>query len=151
VDATLQAFATGSELQGLECEIGRFRVVVPTPFVGAVVEMDLSAPPPLASKWIGGLGYYEGKAVVCLTLARASRYPARRLSKGILLSLTQALSVVLEVDAVRSFRLVKVLPRKQVTQAQPSTPDWVTPATESAGQTVALIDVPRMVRDLVGT
>lgn len=138
-------------IQGLECHVGRHRVLVPAEFVGSVVELEVSQPPPLAKRWLSGIGLHDGASVACVTFGAVdeAKVASRRSVTGVLLAVDSPLKLLLEVSRVRSFQRVR---RTETRAAQPSnTPAWVAPATDESGQVCSLIDVTAMVKDLVGT
>ena len=131
---------------GLECVIGKAHAVVSAVRVRSVVELELSAPPPLGRKWVGGLGVHQGQVVVCISLVRtASRAP--RLGKGLLCVVPESdVAWMLEVSSVMS--LVKI--QKVSRPVTADTPAWLTAAQTQEGRLVGYVDVELMVRELAG-
>ncbi len=134
-------------VDALECVIGKAHAVLLASYVRSVLELELSAPPPLGRKWVGGLGAHQGRVVVCINLAKTG--PATpRVGKGILCALPESdIGWMIEVSKVMSLLKVRRVPRPMT----PGTPPWVTAAQTVEGRLVAFVDVERMVRELAAT
>lgn len=139
--------STAPWVDALECVIGKAHAVLPASRVRSVLELELSAPPPLARKWLGGLGAYEGRVVVCVSLMRAA--PAvRRTGKGLLCVVPESdVGWLVEASKVLSFLKVRRVSRALTVE----TPPWVIAAQTTDGRLVAYVDVELMVRELAGT
>jgi chemotaxis signal transduction protein len=136
----------GPWFDALECVIGKAHVVVSAARVRSVVELELSAPPPLGRKWVGGLGTHEGRVVVCVSLVRVGALTSR-MGKGLLCSVPESeVGWMLEVSSVRSFLKVRKVARP-VTAA---TPVWFCAAQTEEKRLVGYVDVELMVRELAG-
>jgi len=86
---------------GLECRAGERRIVVPLGDVQRIVELDIDAPPPLASTWISGLGLLDRRVAVVVDVAAAPRRAEPRRVVGLELCDTGAgPSIVLEISRV---------------------------------------------------
>ena len=135
--------------RGLECIIGRWRFGVPVEAVQQVVDLEVGLPPPLARRWVGGVGMYEGKALISIALF-PSPGSARRQAKGVWLAVGGApTAYVLEVARVEAFVDVDVQQRR-VTIGKSPLPAFVTAAVTSTSRSIGWIHVTSMLRELAG-
>jgi hypothetical protein len=134
--------------------VGKARVLIPAEFVEGVVEVKLSPSPPLARKWVGGLGVHSGRALLCVSLlpgAPATSPSPQRTVKGVLFKVVESELVwALEVNAVRAFQSVRKLERRPAPLGS-TVPSWIGVAADSAGQTLGWVDVTSMVKELAGS
>jgi hypothetical protein len=139
------------EERGLECLVGKARLVVPANLVEGMIELELSPAPPLARKWVGGLGFHGGRSLVSVSLV--GKEPAResaRLVKGVLFAVQDSeIGWLLEVTSVRSFVTVRRVSRRS--PPSPGVPTWIGAASDSAGHMVGWVDVMSMVKELAGS
>ena len=145
--------STVDSIEGLECVVGKSRLLVPAEFVEGVVEVEVSAPPPLARRWVGGFGYHGERPVLCVSLvtSKDSVQQSRRLVKGVLLSMDNTnVSWLLEVNAVKAFARVRRLQRRTTPSHESQLPAWVGVAADASGQTLRWLDVSSMVKQLAG-
>jgi hypothetical protein len=136
--------------RGIECLVGKAQLLIPAELVAGVAEFDVSPPPPLARKWVGGLAEHEGRAVVCVCLVPGSILGGPRRVKGVLIKVEDSeVGWVLEVNAVRGFVKARRLPRRTAPPA--GVPSWIGAAADASGHTFGWVDVTSMVRELVGS
>lgn len=151
----MQELATSEVwINGLECHVGRASLIVPADRVENIIEVRLSPSPPLARKWVGGLGIHMGKCVVSISLMPANAdersLPSRQTS-GVLCRVAESeVGWMLEVAKVKSFIRVKPVKRAPQ-QANQQLPAWIGAAQTQDGRSVGLLDVELMVRELAGT
>jgi hypothetical protein len=141
--------STEGARRGLECVIGRWRFGVPVEAVQQVVDLEVGQPPPLARRWVGGVGIYEGHPLISIALF-PSPGPARRQAKGVWLAAGGGpTEYLLEVARVEAFVDVEVQPRRGTIGKSPL-PAYVTAAVTSTSRSIAWIHVPSMLRSLAG-
>jgi hypothetical protein len=126
--------------RGLECVIGERRIVVPLRFVDQLLEYP-RASLPLAREGVLGLGVYQGKLLVSLSLASA-RSPAAVTKAVLLRALAPAVTFALEVDRTLSF--VDLLAGAAPDHAPPREP-WLSHMTGADGRRVLRLDVESLV------
>lgn len=138
---------TAPWVDALECVIGKAHAVLPASRVRGVLELELSAPPPLGRRWLGGLGSHEGRVVVCISLMRAAP-TVPRMGKGLLCVVPESdVGWLVEASRILSFLRVRRVSRAVAVE----TPPWVIAAQTPDGRLVAYVDVELMVRELAGT
>lgn len=134
--------------RGLECVVGKARLVLPAGLIEGVVELEIGVPPPLARRWVAGLGRHEDKAVLCVTLIPQPQ-PKARTVKAVLFRVEDSeIGWLFEVSSVRSFVMARRVER--TTPPPPGVPSWVGGA-EVAGQVLGWVDVTAMVKELAGS
>ncbi len=134
--------------KGLECVVGKAHLLVPVEFVSGVIELDMSPPPPLSRKWVGGLGFHEGRASLCVSLIPVEAKTASRRVKGIMLGIEGSeVNWILEVSTIGAFLNVQPIERK----APSHVPSWIGAVSDDKGQTFGFVDVLAMVKELAGT
>ncbi len=139
-------------IDGLECFVGKARVAVPRDVVDQVIEYEVSASPPLARRWVGGLAVHEGKILLSVALVQQAAATGARTVKGVLLQVADAeVGWVLEVAGVGSFVQVSLQPRQAQTPTGAKLPPWIHPAKTADARPIGWVDVPAMIRDLAGT
>jgi hypothetical protein len=140
----------GPTVTGIRCRVGKAEVGLPLDGVGQIIEYPVY-PLPLARRFIGGLGVYDGRPLLSIALARL---PDRgrgqqRPAKGILLDAHPGDEVdwALEVDELGVFVRATL-----VTQAAPNPelPPWISQARDGEGKLLGWIDVAAMLADLAG-
>jgi hypothetical protein len=115
----------------LECVIGGTRIQIPVGRLDRVAEYSLSAPPPLAEAWIGGLGLIGNSVCVSLALAGEPRGPVAA-CKGVLFGGRQG-RFAIQVDEVGDIGLVR--PDARLDHPAPNWPcpsGWLAPARRGA-------------------
>jgi chemotaxis signal transduction protein len=138
---------------GLECLIGKARVAMPMEMVKQVIEYQLAPPPPLAQKWVGGLGLFENQALVSIALVpRRGELPPRHTAKGVLLKSVGRgrLGWVLEVSSVLSFVRARILPRREE-DSPAKLPAWILRAATEDDRLTGWIDVVAMLHSLAAS
>lgn len=134
--------------------MGKARVAVPRDVVDTIMELELAPPPPLARRWVGGLGQYQDKAVVCVSLVpvgATGKQEMKRTVRGIMCKVQDSeVRWMLEIAAVISFVRLKLLPARAPAPNQ-GLPSWIVAAATSDRKTMGYVDVEAMVRELVGT
>jgi len=135
---------------GLECVSGRARLAVPVADILEVVEYQVGGPPPLASRFVGGLGILNGKVVASISIDSLSkRAGPGMITQGILLqgASPDAPAWAIEVSEVRSFVHVTPDPVPAGAAAK-SKPDFISFRRTLDGRTVGWVDVPRLLQAL---
>lgn len=127
--------------KGLEFEVGRHRVVVPAALVTRVVEVDLTAPPPLARDWLGGVGVSEGDIFLAVDLG-VSAPPGR--STCVILESARPRPVRWALRVSRSVGFVEVTPCARPKDLPAEWPSWVKGAERGDVGVVGLLDVVEM-------
>jgi chemotaxis signal transduction protein len=89
---------------GLLCLAGRARIVVPASDILQVIEYPVSVRLPLAARFVGGLGSFEGQVIISVAIDPKPDGAARRLTKGLLVKKggPQAAAWAIEVSQVRA-------------------------------------------------
>lgn len=139
---------------GLECVIGRGRFAIPLDAVAKIMELEVGPPPPLASPWVGGVAFQDGKLIMSVALARlnASKVFERRMAKWVHLSVEGVTTNwALEVTSVASSFVKAEVQNRSVLIGQTRLPSWVTAATLLDGRSLGWIHVPAMLQDLAGS
>ena len=147
--------------RGLECLVGPSRLGIPAESVKQIIEYEVMSPVPLARPGVAGLGVFDAKVLVSITLAASEQEPGRRSTKGVLLNVPQSsIDWALEVTGIVGFLEADVrvaVPRPDVRAAAPR-PDvrsaasranpalgagasWMGEATTEDGRTIGWIDV----------
>jgi hypothetical protein len=136
--------------RGIECLVGKARLLIPAEFVAGVLELEVAPPPPLSRKWVGGLGFHENRAMVCVSLIGPGLQGAPRRVKGLHLGVEDSdTGWLLEVNSVGTFVEVQRLERKAVPGS--GLPAWVGAAADIRGQSYGWVDVRAMIKELVGS
>lgn len=87
-------------LDCLECVVDGTKLLVPVADLDRVAEYPLTEPPPRSEPWVGGLGLFEGRAFLSLSLAGAPRGPLP-FAKGLLFRASETVSAyAVQVDSV---------------------------------------------------
>ena len=135
---------------GLECLAGRARVAVPVSDILEVVEYQVTPPPPLASRFVGGLGSLNGKVVISIAIDFPwERVPPRRVTQGILLRAAHADGPVwaIEVSEVRAF-IELATERPLEPSGSEAKPKFISFRQASDGRTVGWVDVAALLAEL---
>jgi chemotaxis signal transduction protein len=136
--------------RGLECLVGAARLGIPAESVQQIIEYEVMSPAPLARPGFAGLGVFDEKVVVSISLAaRGAEAQGRRSTKGVLLDVPQSsIDWALEVTGIVGFLEAAVGPGDRETSAGPgATASWVKEATTEDGRTIGWIDVNEMLGD----
>ncbi len=134
-------------MQGLMCSIKRVQFGVPLELVDKLIEYEVVPPPPLALPWIGGIGLYDKKVVMSITILRWKDPPPRRPTKGVLLKVPNSeCSWALEVGAVASLVSAQVS-QKSVRVGDVKLPAWIT-AANTEGRMVGWFNIEKMIEEL---
>jgi hypothetical protein len=123
----------------LECIVSGTLLELPVESLERVVQYSLSAPPPLAMPWIGGLGLIGESVYVSIALAGEPRGPVPACT-GVLFKGPRGRFAV-QVDEVRTIGAVVPDPgRAPDAPAWPSPPHWLSPARRGT-EAVLRLDV----------
>jgi hypothetical protein len=132
-----------ARLDCLECIVGRTDLLIPVRDLDRVTEYELTAPPPLAPLWIGGLSLMGDAVCVSLSLSGHPRGPLSS-CKGLLLrDPVTGSRYVVQVDEVGGITSVE--------PGVPSSPllSWVCPEGWLVTTTKDFADVLRLDTDAV--
>jgi hypothetical protein len=126
-------------LFGLECWAGKSKLVLPIEAVRQIIEYELSPPPPMARRFVGGFAMHDGRLVVSLALAPAVFAPPGTRMKGILLQgALNGIEFALAVTQVGGF--VTCTPVDE--PRDPKRPRWLTKVATADKRTAVFLDVP---------
>ncbi len=150
------AVSSPAVASGLECRVGRARIAVPIQCIASIIELRIGRLP-LAARLVGGVGYHEGRAVVCIALGRhGSEGASTFVTKALLLTKPSRVNQVpqdvpcdwaLLVDDTH--RLVRVTPGERGA-ADERLPDWIGRGRTDDGRMIGWIDVAAMLREIGG-
>jgi chemotaxis signal transduction protein len=144
-----ESSGTGLSVRGIRCRIGKAEIALELDEVGQIIEYPVF-PLPLARRWIGGLGVYEGRPLLSIALARAPQRTrvGQRVTRGILLEGRGGSEVdwALEVDGLGSFVQAAISARPAPEGIE--LPAWIGQARDGEGNTIGWLDVPAMLADL---
>ena len=134
---------------GLLCLAGRARIVVPASEILQVIEYPVSTRLPLAARFVGGLGSFEGRVVISVAIDRKPDAVAQRLTKGLLVRSggPGAAAWAIEVSQVRALVEVGSAPVAGVVE-HPEKASFVSWRKTRDDALVGWIDVPRMLAEL---
>lgn len=136
--------------RGLECIIGRWHFGVPVDAVRQVVDLELGLPPPLAHRWVGGIGIHEGHALVSIALLAPPRSPRRR-TKAVWLGVPDA-STEFALEVARVTRFVDAdVQQQRVTIGGTRLPAYVSAAIAPPSQSLGWIHIEAMLHELQAT
>lgn len=159
--------------RGLECLVGPSRLGIPAESVKQIIEYEVMSPVPLARPGVAGLGVFDAKVLVSITLAasepRGAQEPGRRSTKGVLLNVPQSsIDWALEVTGIVGFLEAEVraaVPRPDVRAAAPrpgvrsaaprpnpapgAGASWMGEATTEDGRTIGWIDVDHLLGEFL--
>jgi len=135
---------------GIRCRVGKAEVALPLDGVGQIIEYSVVALP-LARRFVGGIGLYDGRPLLSIALGRLPERPRgqQRTTRGILLASPRGDQVewALEVDQMGTFVRATLLPQAAV---NPDLPPWISQARDAEGKLLGWIDVGAMLSDLAG-
>jgi len=146
-DVARDAYSNGG--MGLLCLMGRARIVVPARDILQVIEYRVSTRLPLAARFVGGLGSFDGRVLISVAIAPQPESNATRVTKGLLLKRASldAAAWAIEVSQVRA--LVELNP--EPVSGVPHHPDkasFVSWRKTHEDELVGCIDVPAMLAEL---
>lgn len=135
---------------GLLCLAGRARIVVPAHDVLQVIEYELCGRLPLAARFVGGLGSFDGQVLVSIAIEpKPESAPTHRLAKGLLVKRAShdMAAWAIEVSQVRA--LVELTPEPISDVAHhPDKPSFVSWRKTREHELVGCIDVRAMLAEL---
>lgn len=138
--------------RGLECLVGAARLGIPAESVRQIIEYEVMSPAPLARPGFAGLGVFDAKVLVSITLAapepRGAKEPGRRSTKGVLLDVPQSsIDWALEVTGIVGFLEAEIRAAAPRPDPAPGAgASWMGEATTEDGRVIGWIDV----NDLLG-
>jgi chemotaxis signal transduction protein len=138
------AGTAGAVIDGLECRIGQGRMIVPMTAVAEVGRYRVGGRLPTAARHVAGIGAWEGRLVVSLSLV-APTAAIDREATGVLLETRRqtpmrwALEIIAPVGIVR---VAEITPNVQQSSRRPA---WLQTATTSDRRTMLWIDVEDMI------
>jgi hypothetical protein len=143
-----EQLASDSNVTGIRCRVGKAEVALPLEGVGQIIEYPV-CPLPLARRFIGGLGLYDGRPLLSIALTRLPE-KARgqsRITRGILLMAGNDADMdwALEVDQLGAFVRATLVPHSA---GADELPPWIRQARDPEGKSFGWIDVPAMLSDL---
>ena len=135
--------------QGLLCLAGRARVVVLAHDILQVIEYRVSPRLPLAARFVGGLGSFDGQVLISVAIEPMPESAATRVTKGLFVkrASSDTAAWAIEVSQVRA--LVELSP--EPVSSVPHHPDkasFVSWRKTRAHELVGCIDVPAMLAEL---
>jgi len=115
----------------LECTVQGTRILVPTASLERVLELPLTAPPPLSVPWVAGMGLVGDKPLVVVSLAGTPRGPLSSCRALLLRGQPQDRRYGLLVEEVRSIRSVENEAFADHAEGTwPCPPEWLTATRE---------------------
>jgi len=146
-DVERDAYSSGG--MGLLCLAGRARIVVPAHDILQVIEYRVSPRLPLAARFVGGLGAFDGQVLISVAIEPMSENAATRVTKGLLVKRASldAAAWAIEVSQVRA--LVELSPEPVSSVAHhPDKASFVSWRKTREDELVGCIDVPAMLAEL---
>jgi chemotaxis signal transduction protein len=134
---------------GLLCLAGRARIVVPASDILQVIEYPVSGRLPLAARFVGGLGLFDGRVIISVALDAKPDGAAQRLTKGLLVKNggPDSAAWAIEVSQVRA--LVEISPAPVVGVADhPEKARFVSWRKTREDDLVGWVDVAGMIAEL---
>src|SRR5262245_24465443 len=142
--------------RGIECRIGKARIVIPTAVVKEAIEYDVLRPPAHVHRLVSGLAVHDARVLVSLALVpSADGGRDQRRTKGVLLTLDRHAATgggnevlwAIEVTELLTLVQCQVLP-KRGDEAPGTLPPWVYRATTRDARLTAWIDVVGLLAEL---
>jgi hypothetical protein len=133
--------------EGLECIIGKARVALPMEAVQQVLEYEVGAPPPLARKWVGGVGVHGDELLLSVALVPPGTGTAKRIAKGILLR-TSRTGIAWAIEVASVGARVEVSLTGKPSPGNGQLPAWIASAQTKDGRPIGWIHVEQMLADL---
>jgi chemotaxis signal transduction protein len=143
-----EAVHTGAT--GLLCLAGRARIVVPTNDILQVIEYPVCAQLPLAARFVGGLGLFDGRVIISVAIdTKLGVEHAQRVTKGLLVKSggPSAAAWAIEVSEVRALVEVSQAPVLGVVD-HPEKARFVSWRRTRDDDIVGWIDVAAMIAEL---
>jgi len=148
-DVARDAYSSGG--MALLCLAGRARIVVPAHDILQVIEYHVSSRLPLAARFVGGLGSFDGQVLISMALEQKPENASTRVTKGLLVKRASldTPAWAIEVSHVRA--LVELSPEPVSGVAHhPDKASFVSWRKTRADELVGCIDVPAMLAELGG-
>jgi chemotaxis signal transduction protein len=138
-----------SGAMGLLCLAGRARIVVPASDILQVIEYPVSARLPLAARFVGGLGSFDGRVLISVALDSKPDGAVQRLTKGLLVSAggPRAPAWAIEVSQVRALVEVSAAAVEGIAD-HPEKASFLRWRKTRDDELVGWIDVARMLSEL---
>jgi len=109
----------------LECAVDGHNLAIPVRVLDRALEYDLTAPPPLAEPWVGGLGSLGDDVWISLALPGRPRGPVQA-CRGLLLRSASGARFAIQVDEIGS--LIRTAPGEGSLPRWPVPAGWLSPA-----------------------
>jgi chemotaxis signal transduction protein len=145
--------------RGLECLVGGARLGIPAESVKQIIEYEVISPVPLARPGFAGLGVFDEKVIVSITLITprpgVAEAAGRRGTKGVLLHVPEStIDWALEVTGIVGFTEVDVASDRGsapgVAELGPGlTAPWIGQAVTGDGRTIGWVDMHGILGDLL--
>jgi hypothetical protein len=134
---------------GLLCLAGRARIVVPAHDILQVLEYRVSPRLPLAARFVGGLGSFDGRVLISVAIEPMPDSAATRVTKGLLVKRASSDSAAWAVEVSQVRALVELSPEPVSGVAHhPDKASFVSWRKTRANELVGCIDVPAMLAEL---
>jgi hypothetical protein len=143
-----ERIATAGFHEGLECVLGRHRVALPVDAVVQLIEYDVAPPPPMAQRWVSGIGTYDGRVLISVSLVPSSSPPQRRTTKGVLLR-SEGSGVAWALEVARAASFVRAHITTEPLGNSEKVPSWILRASTEDGRPIGWIDVVEMMSRLI--
>lgn len=147
-DVARDAYSSGG--MGLLCLAGRARIVVPAHDILQVIEYRVSSRLPLAARFVGGLGSFDGRVLISVVIEpQPESAVTQRVTKGLLVKRASldAAAWAIEVSQVRA--LVELNPEPVSGVAHHSDKaSFVSWRKTREDELVGCVDVPAMLAEL---
>lgn len=132
--------------------VGAMNIVVPIQSMEQIIEVKVTAPPPMAEPWVSGLAQYGDRVLVGvrLTSEHSGTLLEQGWTKGVLMRAgARRLSWLLEIDAVRKLIQTSVHTHQATQTANLLCPEpWLVPATTAEGRHLSWLDAPAVADQL---
>jgi hypothetical protein len=129
--------------------LGRHRVALPVDAVVQLIEYEVAPPPPLAQRWVAGIGIHDKRVLISVSLVPNQSPGPRRVAKGVLLrSEMEGISWALEVARASTFVRAQIT-TEPLQGGSDKVPSWILRASTEDGRTIGWIDVVEMMNRLV--
>lgn len=139
-------------VRGLECVVLGSPLLIPVDHVEQIVEYAVSAPPPLAQPWVGGLAVLGERLVTSVRLGPRPSTEEPRTAQGLWVRRGGArMGVVVEVERVGAMITAErtLAPLGATRFVCPER--WLAQARRTRGDTLPLLEVQSMLTDLETT
>ena len=132
------------DIRGLECRIGRGRVVLPTTFVDLLGEYSVGTRIPVSDLVGCAIGVWTDEPILSISLSRHEPAPIRTTNGALLLAAKAVIRWAFEID--EPIGIVSIASMAKPTATIP----WRRSAMLSDGRSLQFIDIPMMIEDLGG-